>query len=164
MTLSEEEVQTQLDELVKKHLVTASSGASQRVSKYAQRFCNSAFGHLQLSAAEVAVMTLLLLRGAQTPGELRTRSGRLYEFSDVNEVEQTLERLLSRTDGPVVAKMAREPGRRESRYRHLLAAEEATFSPAPAAGEAELSDRVAVLEQQVAELQIQLTQLLAQEH
>ncbi|MDF2784119.1 MAG: hypothetical protein K0S95_654 [Pantoea eucrina] len=163
MTLSEEEVQTQLDELVKKHLVTASSGASQRVSKYAQRFCNSAFGHLQLSAAEVAVMTLLLLRGAQTPGELRTRSGRLYEFSDVNEVEQTLERLLSRTDGPVVAKMAREPGRRESRYRHLLAAEEATFSPAPAAGEAELSDRVAVLEQQVAELQIQLTQLLAQE-
>ncbi len=109
-------------------------------------------------------MTLLLLRGAQTPGELRTRSGRLYEFSDVSETEQTLEGLMSRQEGPLVAKMAREPGRRESRYRHLLAAEETTCSPSPAAGEAELSDRVAALEQQVAELQMQLTQLLAQEH
>ena len=163
MTLSEEEVQAQLDELVKKHLVTASSGASQRVSKYAQRFCNSAFGQLQLSAAEVAVMTLLL-RGAQTPGELRTRSGRLYEFSDVSETEQTLEGLMSRQEGALVARMAREPGRRECRYRHLLAAEETTCSPSPAAGEAELSHRVAALEQQVAELQMQLTQLLAQEH
>ncbi|MDO6409632.1 DUF480 domain-containing protein [Pantoea phytobeneficialis] len=165
MNLSESEVQSQLDELVKKHLVTSNSGFGQRVSKYEQRFCNSAFGNLQLSSAEVAVLTLLFLRGAQTPGELRTRSGRLHEFSDMNEVEQTLNGLISREDGPMVVRLAREPGKRESRYMHLFGGDVVDV-PATTTAEdnADLEERVAQLEETVARLQAQLEQLLQQEH
>ncbi|HAU5565099.1 TPA: DUF480 domain-containing protein [Serratia fonticola] len=165
MNLSEMEVQSQLDELVKKHLVTSNNGFGQRVSKYEQRFCNSAFGHLQLSSAEVAVLALLFLRGAQTPGELRTRSGRLHEFSDMNEVEQTLNGLITRDDGPMVVRLAREPGKRESRYMHLFGGDVAE-EPAASADERDSDDllsRVAHLEQQVAQLQSQLEQLLQKE-
>lgn len=166
MELSESDVQNELDQLVKKHLVTANSGFGQRVVKYEQRFCNSAFGHLQLSRAEVAVLTLLFLRGAQTPGELRTRSGRLHEFADVAEVEQTLEGLASRDDGPMVVRLAREPGKRESRFMHLLTGE---VAPAPTQVDAvthdvALLERVVALEQQVADLQAQLALLQEREH
>jgi len=165
MELSESEVQNQLDLLEKRHLITASSAAGQRVVKYEQRFCNSAFGTLKLNSAEVAVLTLLLLRGPQTPGELRTRSGRLHEFSDVSEVEQTLEGLMQRDDSAQVIRLAREPGKRESRFMHLLGEE----SDQPQADtdapeeQGDLSARVATLEQQVAALKAQLTQLLQPE-
>lgn len=166
MELSESEVQEQLDALVKKHLVTANSGFGQRVAKYEQRFCNTAFGNLRCSPAEVAILTLLFLRGAQTPGELRTRSGRLYEFSDMAEIEQSLEGLLTREDGPFIARLPREPGKRESRYMHLFGDEtapdvsEATENRAPR-GE-ELAARVTELEAAVAQLKAQLQQLLAE--
>lgn len=165
MTLSESDVQAELDLLVKKHLVTSNSGFGQRVVKYEQRFCNSAFGHLQLSRAEVAVLTLLFLRGAQTPGELRTRSGRLHEFVDVTEVEQTLEGLASREDGAMVVRLAREPGKRESRFMHLFAGDvEQIPSQADAApDDAALLERVTLLEQSVADLQAQLALLLERE-
>ncbi|MRT40039.1 DUF480 domain-containing protein [Enterobacteriaceae bacterium RIT702] len=165
LNLSEMEVQTQLDELVKKHLVTSNNGFGQRVSKYEQRFCNSAFGNLQLSSAEVAVLTLLFLRGAQTPGELRTRSGRLHEFSDMNEVEQTLNGLTTRDDGPMVVRLAREPGKRESRYMHLFGGEvvEEAASAETASDNDDLTARVAQLEETVAQLQSQLQQLLQKE-
>ncbi|MBP2197297.1 DUF480 domain-containing protein [Pantoea cypripedii] len=165
MNLSESDVQSQLDELVKKHLVTSNNGFGQRVSKYEQRFCNSAFGNLQLSSAEVAVLTLLFLRGAQTPGELRTRSGRLHEFSDMNEVEQTLNDLLSREDGPMVVRLAREPGKRESRYMHLFGGDVVdTAEPAGESDHPGLEARVTQLEETVALLQAQLEQLLHKEH
>ena len=93
MNLSESEVQEQLDNLVKRHYLRTVSGFGNRVTKYEQRFCNSEFGDLKLSAAEVALITTLLLRGAQTPGELRSRAARMYEFSDMAEVESTLEQL-----------------------------------------------------------------------
>ncbi|MCW6030562.1 MULTISPECIES: DUF480 domain-containing protein [unclassified Pantoea] len=165
LNLSEMEVQTQLDELVKKHLVTSNNGFGQRVSKYEQRFCNSAFGNLQLNSAEVAVLTLLFLRGAQTPGELRTRSGRLHEFSDMNEVEQTLNGLTTRDDGPMVVRLAREPGKRESRYMHLFGGEvvEDAASAEIASDNGDLTARVAQLEETVAQLQSQLQQLLQKE-
>ncbi|MDY0925389.1 DUF480 domain-containing protein [Pantoea trifolii] len=165
LNLSEMEVQAQLDELVKKHLVTSNNGFGQRVSKYEQRFCNSAFGNLQLSSAEVAVLTLLFLRGAQTPGELRTRSGRLHEFSDMNEVEQTLNGLTTRDDGPMVVRLAREPGKRESRYMHLFGGEmvEDAASAETASDNDDLTARVAQLEETVAQLQSQLQQLLQKE-
>lgn len=83
------------------------SGFGNRVTKYEQRFCNSEFGNLKLSAAEVAVITTLLLRGAQTHGELRSRASRMYEFSDMAEVESTLENLATREDGPYVIRGAR---------------------------------------------------------
>ncbi|MBW1251901.1 DUF480 domain-containing protein [Pantoea allii] len=165
MGLSESDVQAELDLLVKKHLVTSNSGFGQRVVKYEQRFCNSAFGHLQLSRAEVAVLTLLFLRGAQTPGELRTRSGRLHEFVDVTEVEQTLEGLASREDGAMVVRLAREPGKRESRFMHLFAGDvEQIPSQADAVpDDAALLERVTLLEQSVADLQAQLALLLERE-
>ena len=166
MNLSEMEVQSQLDELVKKHLATSNNGFGQRVSKYEQRFCNSAFGNLQLNSAEVAVLTLLFLRGAQTPGELRTRSGRLHEFTDMNEVEQTLSGLITRDDGPMVVRLAREPGKRESRYMHWFGGDVATDEPSASADEVyseDLVSRVAQLEQQVAQLQSQLEHLLQKE-
>ncbi len=164
MNLSEGEVQDQLDQLVKKHLVTSNNGFGQRVAKYEQRFCNSAFGNLQLNSAEVAILTLLFLRGAQTPGELRTRSGRLHEFADVSEVEQTLESLSQREDGAMVVRLAREPGKRESRYQHLFAGEqdEAQTHIDPVE-ESELTTRVAMLEQRVDALQAQIAQLLQQQ-
>lgn len=164
MELSESEVQDQLDQLEKRHLITASSAAGQRVVKYGQRFCNSAFGALKLNSAEVAIITLLLLRGPQTPGELRTRSGRLHDFSDVSDVEQTLEALMQRDDSAQVMRLAREPGKRESRFMHLLGDESETPQPAGILdAQDELAARVATLEIQVARLQARLDQLLSPE-
>lgn len=163
LSLSDSAVQDALDRLAKRHLVTTQSGFGHRVAKYEHRFCNSEFGQLKLSPAEFSLIATLLLRGAQTPGELRTRSGRLHEFADMTEVEKTLEGLVSREDGPFVVRLAREPGKRESRYMHLFSGEvdEAAFPAAVSSAESgELSDRVAVLEQQVAEMQQQLMRLL----
>lgn len=167
MNLSEADVQAQLDALEKKHLVTANSGFGQRVSKYEQRFCNSAFGNMRLNSAEVAVLTLLFLRGAQTPGELRSRSGRLHAFNDVEEVEYTLAQLSARDEGPMVVRLAREPGKRECRYMHLFGDEE-TVAPDAEHDERPgdddtLAARVAQLEATVQRMQLQLQQLLNRE-
>ncbi|EMP5335703.1 YceH family protein [Citrobacter freundii] len=164
MNLSESDVQEQLDNLVKRHFLRTVSGFGNRVTKYEQRFCNSEFGNLRLSAAEVAVITTLLLRGAQTPGELRSRASRMYEFSDMAEVESTLENLATREDGPYVIRLAREPGKRESRYMHLFCGEVdeavAAADQLPAAS-GDLQARVEVLETEVAELKQRLDSILA---
>lgn len=164
MNLSESDVQEQLDNLVKRHFLRTVSGFGNRVTKYEQRFCNSEFGNLKLSAAEVAVITTLLLRGAQTPGELRSRASRMYEFSDMTEVESTLENLATREDGPYVIRLAREPGKRESRYMHLFCGEVdeaiAAADELPAAS-GDLQARVEMLETEVAELKQRLDSLLA---
>ena len=164
MNLSESDVQEQLDNLVKRHFLRTVSGFGNRVTKYEQRFCNSEFGNLKLSAGEVAVITTLLLRGAQTPGELRSRASRMYEFSDMAEVESTLENLATREDGPYVIRLAREPGKRESRYMHLFCGEVdeavAAADQLPAAS-GDLQARVEVLETEVAELKQRLDSLLA---
>ena len=164
MNLSESDVQEQLDNLVKRHFLRTVSGFGNRVTKYEQRFCNSEFGNLKLSAAEVAIITTLLLRGAQTPGELRSRASRMYEFSDMAEVESTLENLANREDGPYVIRLSREPGKRESRYMHLFCGEvdeaiAAADEPPVASGD--LQARVEVLETEVAELKQRLDSLLA---
>ncbi|MDY4384469.1 MULTISPECIES: YceH family protein [Pectobacterium] len=164
MELSESEVQQTLDLLVKKHFLRTLSGFGNRVVKYEHRFCNSEFGDLKLSPAEVALVTTLLLRGPQTPGELRTRAARLYEFSDVGEAESTLEQLQQREDGPFVVRLAREAGKRESRYQHLFSGEfsNATAPETDSASDnSSLAERVEVLEKEVAELKRQLAALLA---
>ena len=167
MSLSEGEVQTLLDTLVKRHYLRTVSGFGNRVTKYEQRFCNSEFGDLKLSAGEVAVVTTLLLRGAQTPGELRSRAQRMHEFSDMQEVEQTLEGLASREDGPYVVRLAREPGKRESRYMHLFSGDVdvATVTAESDAGSSASNDtlvaRVEALEEEVAGLKQRLDALLA---
>lgn len=164
MNLSESDVQEQLDNLVKRHFLRTVSGFGNRVTKYEQRFCNSEFGNLKLSAAEVAIITTLLLRGAQTPGELRSRASRMYEFSDMAEVESTLENLANREDGPYVIRLAREPGKRESRYVHLFCGEVdeaiAAADELPVAS-GDLQARVEALETEVAELKQRLDSLLA---
>ena len=165
MNLSEHEVQDVLDALVKRHYLRTVSGFGNRVTKYEQRFCNSEFGDLKLSSADVAVITTLLLRGAQTPGELRTRASRMHEFSDMQEVEQTLEGLAAREDGPYVVRLAREPGKRESRYMHLFSGEvdssvKSSATDIPAVDE-DLVARVAALEDEVAGLKQRLDALLA---
>ncbi|MBA0170966.1 YceH family protein [Pectobacterium versatile] len=164
MELSESEVQQTLDLLVKKHFLRTLSGFGNRVVKYEHRFCNSEFGDLKLSPAEVALVTTLLLRGPQTPGELRTRAARLHEFSDVGEAESTLEQLQQREDGPFVVRLAREAGKRESRYQHLFSGEVSEIV-APEADNASdnspLAERVEALEKEVAELKRQLAALLA---
>ncbi|MBV8853194.1 MAG: DUF480 domain-containing protein [Sinobacteraceae bacterium] len=120
ISVDEATVQRTLDTLSKRHLVTERSGFGSRVPKYQHRFCNTEFGSLKFDAQELAVVCELLLRGAQTPGELRQRASRMASFSDVTEVEAVLERLATRDDGPFVMRLAREPGRREARYAHLF--------------------------------------------
>ena len=124
LNLGESQVQDLVDGLIKKHLVGEHSGFGSRVPKYTHRFCNTGFGSFEFSAQELGVLCLLLLRGPQTAGELRTRSQRLCHFDDVSQTEQVLEGLMARSDGPFVRRLAREPGKRESRYLHLFGDEE----------------------------------------
>lgn len=160
MALDERLVQDTVDGLVKKRLVSEKTGFGSRVVKYQHRFCNTDFGELRLSGQELGIVCVLLLRGAQTPGELRTRSERLCKFSDVNEVEGVLETLMTRDDGPFVARLPREAGRRESRYVHLFCGEvpvsaQATETAPDAAamrGLAADDDRLGRIEGMIAEL------------
>jgi uncharacterized protein len=121
LELSEAVVQQTLDGLAKKHMVSdRSAGYGGRVAKYRHRFCNTEFGPLKFSKQELGILCVLLLRGPQTPGELRTRTNRLCEFADSDEVEAALDSLMKREDGPFIARLARAPGERESRYAHLF--------------------------------------------
>jgi uncharacterized protein YceH (UPF0502 family) len=122
LQLPETEVQSLIDALSRKHLVLERSGFGSRVPKYQQRFCNTEFSVFQFTPQERAIVCELLLRGPQTPGELRSRAARMAEFADAGQVEAALEALASRESGPLVRRLEREPGRRESRYAHLFGA------------------------------------------
>jgi len=136
LQLPEAEVQGLIDALSRKHLVLEKSGFGRRVPKYHQRFCNTEFSVFQFTPQERAIVCELLLRGAQTPGELRSRAARMAAFADAGEVEAALEALAHREAGPLVVRLAREPGRRETRYAHLFggpiaAAPPPASAPAP---------------------------------
>lgn len=120
MDVDEPTVQRTLDDLGKKHLILERSGFGSRVPKYQHRFCNTEFGTLKLSPQELAIVCELLLRGPQTPGELRPRAGRMATFSDGDQVEATLEGLRTREDGPFVVKLVRQAGRRDSQWAQLF--------------------------------------------
>ena len=120
MSADEQTIQTTLDHLSRKHFVIEKSGFGSRVPKYQHRFCNTEFGTLKFTPQELAIVCELLVRGPQTPGELRTRAARMASFSEVGQVESALESLSSRADGPFVVRLPREPGRRDSRYAHLF--------------------------------------------
>jgi uncharacterized protein YceH (UPF0502 family) len=132
MELDESTVRGALDGLIRKHLVIEKSGFGSRVPKFQHRFCNTEFGTLKFTAQEIAIVCELLLRGPQTPGELRNRASRMAAFGDSGAVESVLESLATRQDGPIVARLAREPGRRESRYAQLF-----TGRPPVSAGDSE---------------------------
>jgi uncharacterized protein YceH (UPF0502 family) len=182
MSLDEPAVQGTLDSLSRKHLVLERSGFGSRVPKYQHLFCNTEYGSLKFTPQELAIVCELLLRGPQTPGELRARAARLAPFADVSEVETALNGLMQRESAPLVARLPREPGRRESRYRHLfggeappadLPAEELTTGAGaprgaeqlPAAAEPAdpdgLAARLARLEEEVRQLRAELGELRA---
>jgi uncharacterized protein len=123
LELDERTVQQTIDDLGRKHLIAERSGFGSRVPKYQHRFCNTEYGTLKFDPQELAIVCELLLRGPQTPGELRGRASRMASFSDVSELEAALNRLSERQDGPFVVRLTREPGRRESRYAHLFSGE-----------------------------------------
>ena len=123
LELEERVVQQTVDGLGRKHLVVEKSGFGSRVPKYQHRFCNTEYGTLKFDPQELAIVCELLVRGPQTPGELRSRAARMAPFTDVSEVEAALTRLSDREDGPFVTRLAREPGRRDSRYAHLFSGE-----------------------------------------
>lgn len=162
MSLSESDVQNEVDQLVQMNLVLKDQMASSRVSKYRHRFCNTQFSDLQFNPQQKAIICVLLLRGPQTPGELRTRTNRLANFSDVNAVESTLTQLQNLNDVELVKKLAREPGKRDSRYLHLFAdiednvlVETDTFDQVEQPvreSQSELVERIEMLEQKVASL------------
>jgi uncharacterized protein YceH (UPF0502 family) len=120
MEVDEVTIQGTVDQLARKHFVIEKSGFGSRVPKFQHRFCNTEYGTLKLTAQELAIVCELLLRGPQTPGELRTRASRMAAFSEVGQVEAALESLRTREDGPFVVRLPREPGRRDSRYAHLF--------------------------------------------
>ena len=162
MNMTQTDVQNVLDSLVRKYLVSDRAGFGGRVKKFKHRFCNTEFGSLQFSDQERAALCVLMLRGPQTPGEIRSRTHRLAEFADTDEVESALDSLAGHEAGPFVVQLAREPGKREARYAHLLCGEVANVAAEPAAvalpppaapdAMAELEQRVAALEAQVARL------------
>jgi len=171
-SFSESDVQNLIDELVEMNQLMVDNKASVRVNKYFHRFCNTEFGNLKFTLQQRAIICVLLLRGPQTPGEIRTRTNRLADFTDVSEVEATLNQLLDLNGKALVKKLAREPGKRDSRYVHLLAdnaeydlANSSTIEAddAPSENQAQLTQRVAELEKQVSVLSEQvacLTELL----
>ncbi len=160
MSLSETEVQNIVDELVQMNQLMVDQKASSRVNKYYHRFCNTEFGKLQFSQQQRAIICVLLLRGPQTPGELRSRTNRLAEFADVSEVEQVLVELQDLNNQTLVKKLAREPGKRESRYLQLLSdSDESQFSDVDHNNDINTNDDTDSLTQRVTELEAQIAQL-----
>jgi uncharacterized protein YceH (UPF0502 family) len=167
MSAEEAEIQTTLDHLIRKHLVIEKSGFGSRVPKYQHRFCNTEFGPLKFTPQELAIVCELLVRGPQTPGELRTRAARMASFSEVGQAETALESLSIRADGPFVVRLPREPGRRDSRYAHLFSGAVATSAPTeePIAGPLTASaaepSRLERLEDEVRQLKEELRDIKA---
>ena len=164
LELDEATVRDTIEILMKKHYVSEKSGFGSRVTKYKHRFCNTEFGALKFSDQELGIVCVLLLRGPQTPGELRTRTERLCKFRDIREVESTLDQLMQRGDGPFVAKLPREPGKRETRYAHLFGQEtEMCEAAAPVYAHTDRPDadsgRLEQLEQTVMQLRDEIASL-----
>jgi len=175
MSFTESDVQNIVDELVQMNQLMVDHKATSRVNKYFHRFCDTEFGSLKFTSQQRAIICVLFLRGPQTPGELRTRTSRLADFSDVSEVESALTQLQDLNGQTLVKKLEREPGKRESRYLHLfsdidenslaeLSSNQADV--APSEKQTQLAQRVTELEQQVASLTEQvacLTELFESE-
>ena len=151
-----------------KNLLRADESFKSRTKKYLHRFCNSRYSDLQFDDAELAIVCLLLLRGPQTPGELRARSGRLHAFADNAAVTSSLQQLMEREPDALIARLPRAPGRKDSEYMHLFCGpidgSLTTVEPAQATrtptNTGELESRVAALESELATLKSRLADLL----
>ena len=167
MSLDEGAVVRALDSLRDRRLAILFKGADSRVPKYSHQF---AVNDSDLGRPEVAVMCVLMLRGPQTVGEIRGRTGRLHEFATLDEVEAVLAFLANRPVGALVMKLPRQAGYKEQRYAHLLAGEpaplpaaesEGRLEPATVAVRAE-NERVAKLELETAALRAEVEELKRQ--
>jgi len=156
MNLGEAEVQAALDALIKQNLAARRSDFSARVPKYAHKLAGTLTRAVEFSRAELAVICELLLRGAQTPGELRSRAARMHPFSELAEVTAVLTGLAERADDPVVTELPRQVGRREARYACLWVEAISADAP-PLATNAEAEDH----EARLARLEVQLAELTA---
>ena len=165
MTLDEGEVRKALRSLTEQYIVRSASGDS-RVAKFEHRLNEFYNFHRH----EIAVLCVLMLRGPQTPGELRTRSERLYEFQDLDAVHAALN-LLMRRDPPLVKVLPRQPGTKESWFMHLLSGDKvpagasepaAEVGAAPGASAATYGERITQLETEVSELRRELETLREQ--
>ncbi|HTK27084.1 MAG TPA: YceH family protein [Pyrinomonadaceae bacterium] len=156
VSYSDETVTSAVDSLRDKNLVYLYYGSSSRVVKYKHMLPNV----YDLSPPEVAAICVMLLRGPQTVGELRERTGRLFEFSNVAEVNETLDALMRR-DEPLVVKLERQPGQKEARYAHLLSGEVTQAAIAAAPPNITRGDRIGELESKVEVMQGELAALRA---
>ena len=148
VSYDEQIVQQALDDLRDKNLVYVFYGSTSRVPKYKHIFGD----YFELEASEIAVLCVLMLRGVQTIGELHQRTHRLYEFSGLGEVNETLERLMKR-DEPLVTKLERQAGQKEARFAHLLSGEVTSYTPAERVSRSSANDeRIEKLEQEIATL------------
>ncbi len=173
LSLDESQVQQALDGLSKRHLILERSGFGSRVVKYRHRLCNGEHNPILMTAQEVAVITELMLRGPQTPGELRSRAQRLASFEELGDIETTLEMLAAREDGPFVVRLPKMPGAREARFCQLLTGEPDLAAISPSAShpshmgteverlehDLSLIARIEALESQVIALTNRLNQL-----
>ena len=168
MSLAQGVAQHTVRDLEAKHLVTTDENFKSRVEKYSQRFCNTRYSEYQFDPSQLAIVCLLLLRGPQTPGELRARSGRLHTFPDNAAVVDAVHGLIEREGEPLVVQLPRIPGRKDAEYMHLFAGPvdvEAHVSQAMTAKSdessgrvsvSELAERVSKLEEELAEIKEQL--------
>ena len=159
MNLDENQVRDALSGLQELRLAGPAGGADSRVTKYEHRMQNV----LNLSRGETAVLCVLLLRGPQTPGELRGRTERMHSFEGLDAVQASLQKLMQR-EPPLAAMLPRQPGTKESRYAHLLsgpidAAEFAAQGPPPVVAVSGTDMRVLRLEEQVASLRNEVSEL-----
>jgi uncharacterized protein len=168
MSLNQGTVQHTVRMLEQHHLLRVEENFKRGVEKYTQRLCNSSYSELQFDDAQFAIVCLLLLRGPQTPGELRARSGRLHEFADNEAVVDTLNSLIEHPGEALVVKLPRSPGRKDSEYMHLLSGDVDLEAHALQAAQAQperetvkstvaqLEERLSALEAEVAELRERL--------
>ncbi len=163
MSLSESQVSDAIDRLAARKLVGVTHQAGARVAKYEHRMRLK----WMLEQDKLAALTTLMLRGWQTAGEIRSRAGRLHEFSSVAELEKALDFLMNKYP-PLVAKLALAPGTKEPRYAHLLCCDEAALeqlqatAPINSAPPSMHKDRIANLEEEVAQLRTTVADLSAQ--
>ncbi|GAA4311563.1 YceH family protein [Mucilaginibacter gynuensis] len=156
----DEVVITALDTLKRKGLISTATGGSSRATKYKHNFAIV----FPVVPAELAIISLLILRGPQTPGELNTNSGRLYEFETLDEVQEILDKLA--TEEPhYLQQLPKRPGQKEARYMHLLGGsfdvnDEESFAEPVRRSSGELENRVAILEQELAELKEAFNKLM----
>jgi uncharacterized protein YceH (UPF0502 family) len=157
MALNEDAVRAALESMQAQRLAGPASGADSRVTKYEHRLQEV----FNFDRRETAVLCVLMLRGAQTPGELRGRTERMYRFEELEDVVATLEKLSQRAPA-LVAVLPRQPGTKESRYVHLLAEKPEGAAAVATVGLGESSDRVERLEAEVAELRKEVGEIREQ--